>query len=218
VGTDGKAPTRLPTAPSIPDGYPSWFPDGSAVTVEGSNPPFIVLVGVPDGTLLQTETSTAQLWTGQAAISRDGTQLAFAAQLSQVGSQYDDDHNQIWIQRLIPANTNPAQFDTDLHQLDPLQGRTPDWSPNDSFLTFESRRGCLNGNYAIFIESALTGEALQVTGCQPNANHAVWSPDGRHFAFSAEFFLPAQACAAGCRGIAIAPVPAKIRKLGTVAK
>jgi hypothetical protein len=36
--------------------------------------------------------------------------------------------------------------------------------------------------------------------------------------FSAEFFLPAKVCAAGCRGIAIAPVPAKTRKLGTVAK
>jgi Tol biopolymer transport system component len=173
---------------------------------------------VPDGTLLQTETSTAQLWTGQSDISRDGAQLAFAAQVPQAGSQYDDDHNQIWIQRLIPANTNPTQFDTDLHQLDPLQGRTPDWSPNDSFLTFESRRGCLNGNYAIFIESALTGEALQVTDCQLNANHMVWSPDGRRFAFSAEFLVPAKVCAAGCRGIAIAPVPAKIRKLGTVAK
>jgi Tol biopolymer transport system component len=218
VGTDGKAPTRLPTAPSIPDGYPSWFPDGSAVTVEGSDPPFIVLVGVPDGKLLQTETSTAQLWTGQSAISHDGTQLAFAAQVPQAGSQYDDDHNQIWMQRLIPADTNPAQFDTDLHQLDPSQGRTPDWSPNDSFLTFESRRGCLNGNYAIFIESALTGEALQVTDCQLNANHAVWSPDGLRFAFSAEFFLPAKVCAAGCRGIAIAPVPAKIRKLETAAQ
>ena len=104
AGTDGKAPTRLPTASSILNGYPSWFPDDSAVTVEGSNPPFIVLVGVPDGTLLQTETSTAQLLTGQSAISRDGTQLAFAAQVPQAGSQYDDDHNQIRIRRLIPAN------------------------------------------------------------------------------------------------------------------
>jgi hypothetical protein len=108
--------------------------------------------------------------------------------MPQAGSQYDDDHNQIWIQRLIPANNSPAQFDTDLHQLDPLQGRTPDWSPNDSFLTFESRRGGLNGNYAIFIESALTGEALQVTGCQLNGNHALWSPDGRRFAFFRRIF------------------------------
>jgi Tol biopolymer transport system component len=219
VGTDGKAPTRLPTAASIPDGYPSWFPDGSAVTVEGqaggSSGPFIDLVGVPDGTLLQTETSTDQIWTGQSAIARDGTGLAFAGQAPLSGSQYDDNHNQIWIQNLIPPHTNPAHFDTGLHQLDPLQGRTPDWSPNDRFLTFESTRNCLNGNYAIFIEAVSAGEAVQVTDCRLNANHAVWSPDGRRFAFSAEFFSPPKVCAAGCRGIAIAPVPGRILKVGT---
>jgi dipeptidyl aminopeptidase/acylaminoacyl peptidase len=219
VGTDGQAPARVPTAESIPDGYPSWFPDGSAVTVEGqpggSTAPFIDLVGVPDGMLLQTQTSIDQIWTGQSAISRDGTALAFAGQVPISGSQYDDGHNQIWIQRLIPAGAMLSDFDTMLHQLDPLQARTPDWSPNDRFLTFESTRGCINGNYAIFIEAASTGEAVQVTDCRLNANHAVWSPDGRRFAFSAEFFSPRKACAAGCRGIAIAPVPRRILKLGT---
>jgi Tol biopolymer transport system component len=106
--------------------------------------------------------------------------LAFAGQAPVAGSMYDDNLNQIWIQNLIPPNTNPNNFDTGLHQLDPLQGRTPDWSPNDRFLTFESRRGCLNVNYAIFIEASSTGEATQVTDCKLNANHAVWSPDGRH--------------------------------------
>ncbi|MBF6570590.1 MAG: PD40 domain-containing protein [Candidatus Binataceae bacterium] len=219
VGTDGLAPTRVSTATGIPDNYPSWVPDGSAVTVEGqpssSTGPFIDLVGVPDGTLLQTETSTDQIWTGQSAISRDGCELAFAGQVPVAGSQYDDDHNQIWIQHLISPGTNPCTFDSGLHQLDPLQARTPDWSPNNRFLTFESNRGCLNGNYAIFIEVASGGEAVQVTDCRLNANHAVWSPDGRRFAFSAEFFSPSKDCAAGCRGIAIAPVPRRILKLGT---
>ena len=107
-------------------------------------------------------------------------------------------------------------YDTGLHQLDPLQGRTPDWSPNDQFLIFESKRGCPNGNYAIFIEAATTGKATQVTDCRLNANHAVWAPDGRRFAFSAEFLLPPKSCSFGCRGIAIAPVPTKILRLGTV--
>ncbi|HYL59120.1 MAG TPA: hypothetical protein VEU51_09625 [Candidatus Acidoferrales bacterium] len=220
VGIDGSAPTRLPTAASIPNGYPSWLPDGSGVSVEGqaggSSGPFIDLVSVPGGMKLQTQTSTDQIWTGQSAISRSGTELAFAGQPPVAGSQYDDDQNQIWLQNLIPPNTNPADFDTGLHQLDPLQARTPDWSPNDRFLSFESRRGCLNGNYAIFIEASSTGKALQVTDCRLNANHAVWSPDGRRIAFSAEFFLPRKSCAAGCRGIAIAPVPARILHIGTL--
>ena len=42
-----------------------------------------------------------------------------------------------------------------------------------------------------------------------------WSPDGRRFAFSAEFFSPTKQCAAGCRGIAIAPVPERILEMGT---
>lgn len=165
--------------------------------------------------LLQTQTSTDQIWTGQSAISRDGTALAFAGQSPGSGSRYDDNHHQVWIQNLIPPDTTPSTFDTGLHQLDPLQGRTPDLSPNDRFLTFESTCGCLNGNYAIFIEAASSGEAVQVTDRRLNANHAVWSPDGRHFAFSAEFFFPPKSCAAGCRGIAIAPVPWRILKLGT---
>ncbi|HUO06080.1 MAG TPA: hypothetical protein VMU16_12860 [Candidatus Binataceae bacterium] len=218
VDAGGTSPMRLPTDDSIPDGYPSWFPDGSALTIEGqaggATEPFIDLISVPDGTLLEAQTSTDQIWTGQSAISRDGTMLAFAGQLPVAGSAYDDDRNQIWLQQLIPANP-PADFDTGLHQLDPLQGRTPDWSPNDRFLTFESKRGCRNGNYAIFIEAASTGRAVQATDCGLNANHAVWSPDGRRFAFSAEFFLPSNQCSAGCRGIAIAPIPPQILKFGT---
>ncbi len=218
VGTNGLTPMRLPTSSDVPVGYPSWTPDGSAVSVNGSSRssvnPFIELVGVPDGMALKQQTQPEQLWTGESAISRDGLLLAFAGQ-PPVGGMYDDDRNQIWIQSLIPPNTDP-NFDTGLHQLDPLQGRTPDWSPNDSFLTFESRRGGLNGKYAIFIEAASTGLATQVTDCRLNANHAVWSPDGRRFAFSAEFFKPAKHCSAGCRGIAVAPVPKRILRLGTL--
>lgn len=217
VAADGSNATPIMTKDSIPEGYPSWFPDGSALTVEGMvmmSEPFIDLISVPDGTLLRAQTTTDQIWTGQSAISRNGMELAFAGQKPEAGSQYDDDHNQIWLQALIPANP-PPDFDSGLHQLDPLQGRTPDWSPNDRFISFESKRGCRNGNYAIFIEAAVTGKAVQATDCKLNANHAVWAPDGRHFAFSAEYFTPNSSCGMGCRGIAVAPVPPKILKIGT---
>jgi hypothetical protein len=50
-----------------------------------------------------------------------------------------------------------------------------------------------------------------------NANHGVWSPNGSQFAFSYAFGNPGKgSCAGGgCRGIAIAPVPAKVRRVGT---
>ena len=201
-------------------GYPSWVPNGSAVTVEGqpkgSAAPFISLVGVPGGAKLAQLTSIDTIWTGESAVSRNGTQMAFAGQLPVAGNQYSDLINQVWIESLdlsvVPGASN---FDLNLHQLDALQGRTPDWSPNDRFLIFESTRGCIDSNYAIFMEPSSGGQAVQVTDCKLDANHGVWSPDGRQFAFSGVFGSKNPACKKGCRGIAIAPVPAKILKLGT---
>jgi hypothetical protein len=70
--------------------------------------PFIDLIGVPDGMLLEQQTSNDQIWTGLSAISRDGTETEFAGQVPEAGSQYDDDRNQIWLQALIPPNP-PAE-------------------------------------------------------------------------------------------------------------
>ncbi len=168
------------------------------------------MVSVPDGAELAQLTSIDTIWTGESAVSRDGALMAFAGQLPVTGNQYSDANNQVWIESI------GGTLDANLHQLDGLQGRTPDWSPNDRFLIFESTRGCLNGNYAIFIEASVGGRALQVTDCGLDANHGVWSPDGRRFAFSGVFGARNRKCSAGCRGIAIAPVPASILRLGTV--
>ncbi len=216
----GTSPFAVDTPADVAPGYPSWIPDGSAVTVNGqpkmASAPFISLVGVPGGDKLAQLTSIDTIWTGESAVSRDASMLAFAGQLPLANNQYSDSNNQVWIEFINPAVLPPsAAFDLNLHQLDGLQGRTPDWSPNDRFLIFESTRGCLDGNYAIFIETAIGGKAVQVTDCKLDANHAVWSPDGRRFAFSGVFGGKNPACAAGCRGIATAPVPAKILRLGT---
>src|SRR5262249_61623232 len=104
--------------------------------------------------------------------------------------------------------------DIGLHQLDALQGRAPDWSPNDRFVMFESSRGCVDGNYAIFIEAVSGGEAVQATECRLNANHGVWSPDGKRFLFSYAFGDPTAGRGGGggrCV-IALLPFPARIRK------
>jgi Tol biopolymer transport system component len=216
----GASPFPVTTPADVATGYPSWIPDGSAVTVNGQpkgfSAPFISLVGIPSGDKLAQLTSIDSIWTGESAVSRDGAQIAFAGQLPIADNQYSDSNNQIWIESINPAVLTASDtFDPNLHQLDGLQGRTPDWSPNDRVLIFESTRGCLAGHYAIFMEAATGGKAVQVTDCKLDANHAVWSPDGRRFAFSAVFGRNNSACAAGCRGIALAPVPAKILKLGT---
>ena len=216
----GASPFAVDTPADVAPGYPSWIPDGSAVTVNGQpkgfNAPFISLVAIPSGDKLAQLTSIDSIWTGESAVSRNGSELAFAGQLPAAGSQYSDSNNQVWIESIDPAILPGIDaFNSNLHQLDGLQGRTPDWSPNDRFLIFESTRGCLGGHYAIFIEAATGGKAVQVTDCRLDANHGVWSPDGRRFAFSGVFGARNPACAKGCRGIAIAPVPRRILKLGT---
>ena len=206
----------LPSSAGSPS-YPSWFPDGTSVLItarrEQDPGPHLARVAIDTGQPIVTVTSSDVIWTGMSAVSHDGRSLAVAAQVPLAGQEYDDTNNQIWIQ----AVGDPTTEDLGLHQLDVLQGRAPDWSPNDRFVMFESSRACVDGNYAIFIEVASGGDAVQATDCRLNANHGVWSPDGRRFLFSYAFGDPtAGKCAGGgCRGIAIASVPARIRKLGT---
>ena len=214
LGADGSNVRRVPLAAAVGSpSYPSWFPDGASLLIttrSAQEPgPRLARVAIDTGKPLVTLTSADVIWTGMSAVSHDGTMLAVAAQLPLAGQQYDDTNNQIWIQ----AVGDPTTEDLGLHQLDALQGRAPDWSPDDQFIMFESSRGCVDGHYAIFIEAASGGEAVQATDCQLNANHGVWSPDGRRFLFSYAFGDPsAGRCAGGgCRGIAIAAVPAKIR-------
>src|SRR5215468_5135974 len=205
---------RLPSSVGNPS-YPSWFPGGASVLVTGRRAddpgPHLTQVAIDTGEPILTLTAPDVIWTGMSAVSHDGTMLAVAAQLPLAGQEYDDTNNQIWIQ----AVGDPTTEDLNLHQLDALQGRAPDWSPDDRFIMFESSRGCVDGNYAIFIEASLGGEAVQATDCRLNANHGVWAPDGKRFLFSYAFGNPTGgSCAGGgCRGIAIAPVPARIRRL-----
>ena len=140
-------------------------------------------------------TDLDEIYAGEPAVSPDGTTIAFPGQLNQ-GQPYNQDENRIW---LLPEGGAPMQ-------LDPEQGRTPDWSPDGRFLAFESTRGCSDGSYAIFIEPSEGGTATQVTDCVYNGNHAVWSPDQTHIAFSA---VPPGATSG--RGIAVFDVPAEFQ-------
>lgn len=99
-----------------------------------------------------------------------------------------------------------------LHQLDPDQARTPDWSPDDHWIEFESSRGCVDGNqYALFIESVCGGNPVQLTPCRLNANHGTWSPDQNQIAFSYVFPYRRGGKTQMGRGIAALKVPAYAR-------
>ncbi len=93
--------------------------------------------------------------------------------------------------------------------LDGLHGRTPNWSPHDTLVEFESTRNCTTtNNYAIFAEPPGGGTATQITDCSYSANHAVWSPDGTKFAVAIQLPGTATSHPGGWWGIAILSVPA----------
>jgi Tol biopolymer transport system component len=176
--------------------YPSWYPDATALAVVdyGSNPgaPAGVLKRIAaDGSSTTVLTDLAQIYAGEPAVSPDGGTIAFPGQPND-GMPYDQDDNRLY---LLPSDGVPEQFD-------PEQARTPDWSPDGTYLAFESTRACSEGLYAIWIEPLTGGDAQQLTDCSLNGNHAVWSPDGQKIAFSA-----ALSGTTNARGIAVFDVP-----------
>ncbi|MBI4470684.1 MAG: PD40 domain-containing protein [Acidobacteria bacterium] len=176
--------------------YPSWYPDAAHVAVVdyGSVP------DTPQGVLKRINVATGgtdiltdlgKIYAGEPSVSADGSTLAFPGQLNN-GQPYNQEHNQIWLLS-VDGTTRP---------FDPAQARTPSWSPDGRWLAFESNRACPTGLYAIFIEPAGSGMAVQITGCSLNGNHGIWSPDGTTLAFSA--VLPEGQHG---RGIAVVPLP-----------
>lgn len=176
--------------------YPSWYPDGAhlAVVDYGSVP------GAAAGTLrvfdttVQTQeplTDVSQIYAGEPAVSRDGTRIAFPGQIN-CSYPYNQDDNQIYLLDLATGGVS---------LFDPQQGRTPDWSPDDAFLAYETTRYCPDGRYAIIIQNVANRTAIQATACAYDANHPVWSPDAATIAFSA--VIPGTEN----RGIATIPAP-----------
>ncbi len=119
---------------------------------------------------------------------------------------FSPDGSQIFVIDLqAPAGTPPVLFDAG-------QGRAPSWSPNGQTITFESNRATLNepappptasptnAPFAIYSKPFPTGVPTQITDKSLNANHCVWSRDGRLLVMSA--VLPGNS-----RGIYVMPAP-----------
>ena len=175
--------------------YPSWYPDGIRLAVVDYG-----AQGALSGTLrsidtanqIQTQlTDPAKYYAGEPAVSRDGSRIAFPGQIN-CGYGYNQDDNEMYLLNL--STLSVSQFDAE-------QGRTPDWSPDDAFLAYETTRYCGNGAYAVIIQSVANRTAIQATDCAYDANHPVWSPDGQTLAFSG--VIPGTVN----RGIATIPVP-----------
>ncbi|HSS14969.1 MAG TPA: hypothetical protein VLL04_13805, partial [Rhizomicrobium sp.] len=115
-------------------------------------------------------TKQDQVLSGMSAVSPDGKWVAFAGQ-SNKGQAYNQNDNQIWLAgdkgAARPLEANPGQ------------GRAPSWSPDGTHLAFESDRGSASHQYAAFIINRDGTGLVQVTDYARNANHPVFSPDGK---------------------------------------
>ncbi|MDQ3918950.1 MAG: hypothetical protein M3348_10770 [Acidobacteriota bacterium] len=156
--------------------YPSWYPDGERLAVVdfGAGD-----VGVIKQVNLKTGVATPltdprQVLAGMPSVSPDGKWIAFAGQKNQ-GQAYDQTKNSIW---LVGTTGEPRA-------LEQSTGRTPAWSGDGRWLAFESDRGSPDHLYAVFVIERSGGGLKQVTPYGLNANHPVWSPDGKSLVFSA---------------------------------
>lgn len=156
--------------------YPSWYPDGNALAVMDAGNEVIKRID-RERLIAVSVTDRNQVLTGMPSVSPDGRWIAFAGQANK-GQKYDQNNNSIW----LVGDTGVARP----VEAVPRQGRTPAWSPDSQSLTFESNRDSSSSElYAVFIINRDGTGLRQITLYEINANHPVFSPDGKRLVFSA---------------------------------
>lgn len=156
--------------------YPSWYPDEKHLLI-------VAYRKESGGTLYRIDSDSGQavsvtdpkeIACGMPSVSPDGKSIIFAGQKND-GLAYDQTKNFIWI---ITGNS-PAK------PLTPHQGRAGTWSPDGRWIAYESIAGGPNRRlHAIFLISPDGRNNQRITSYEWNANHPVWSPDGRFLAMS----------------------------------
>jgi len=176
INPDGSGPRRLDLhGTSNQLFYPSWFPGADQIAAMDGQELVIKRIDVGKRTAV-TMTDHQQVLTGMPSVSPDGKWVAFAGQKN-AGQKYDQNKNSIWLV------DEAGQLRT--VEMSAAQGRAPMWSPDGSRIAFESDRGSLLGQYAIFLINRDGTGLMQVTDRSLGATHPVWSPDGGQLAFSA---------------------------------
>ena len=177
VNGDGSAPHQLElSGVSNAVYYPSWYPDGRRLAFLDARDRVIKRVDRDSSTVV-TLTNAAEVFAGMPSVSPDGKWIAFAGQKN-AGQRYDQTKNSVWL--LTPEGTVRP-----LEEAQP-QGRTPAWSPDGEWVTFESNRGSDDpALYAVFIVRRDGSGLRQLTTYNVNANHPIWSRNGRYITFSA---------------------------------
>ena len=172
IDSDGSNLRPLPNMGSLTRStYPSWYESGRwIVVVDGDDPKHnalwrLTVDGSEDPRQL---TTTHDFCAGRPSVSPGGelAPVAFAG----TRGEFNQRSNQIWIVR-------PPLLEAE--QMDPQQGRSPNWSPDGRWILFESNR-LTRGHYQIFVApapgiDALEMEPVPLTDPAYPAQHAEWS-------------------------------------------
>jgi Tol biopolymer transport system component len=156
--------------------YPSWYPDEKHVLIvayQKGNGGTLYKIYTGSGRA-EAVTDTEKLSCGMPSVSPDGKSIIFAGQKND-GQVYDQTKNVIW----IISGDSPAK------PLTPHQGRAATWSPDARWIAYESTTGSPDGRlHAIFLISPDGSQNHRISSYEWDANHPVWSPDGKSLAVS----------------------------------
>ncbi len=174
IESDGTNLRQLPNHGTLTHStYPSWYEDlQSIVVVDSGNRHFHALWRLTvDGSADPVQlTSMDNFCAGRPTAAPGGTNapVAFAGTIG----PHNEDFNQIWTVK--PPSLGATQ-------LNPQQGRSPNWSPDGQWILYESNRLTgPTGNYQLFIAEAPSAaiaamEPVPVTDPSIFAQHAEWS-------------------------------------------
>jgi Tol biopolymer transport system component len=190
IESDGKNLRQLPNSGGLTNTfYPSWSQNlRSIVGMDGGGDNHVVLYKFSvDGSLAPVAlTKYSEVCAGRPSIAPSGSQVAFAG----TKGAYNQQNNQIW------TVTSPC---LGICQLNPLQGRSPNWSPDGQWILFESNRD--NPNYQLFVmPSDGSGEPVALTDPKLFVQHGEWSRQQDKIVF-----------AASGKGIGVIEAPAAFR-------
>jgi Tol biopolymer transport system component len=153
--------------------YPSWYEDlQSIVVIDSGDPKFRALWRLTvDGSAAPVQlTSMEDFCAGRPTAAPGGSDapVAFAG----TRGPYNENFNQIWT--VQPPSLEAAQ-------LDPQQGRSPNWSPDGKWILYESNRLTgVDGNYQLFVApapgpGAPAMEPVPLSDPEIFAQHGEWS-------------------------------------------